>query len=150
MAGKTNTETGKVVKINGDKATVRFEKTSACSHCDHKYSCSSEGNDYMFVELENTIDAKVGETVEVAASMKSTYKNGFIVYILPLIVVLISAGIGNAFDKKLGTGFITPVTAVSSIVLYFSILHLIYKNKKSELVLGRAGRKNVQGCSHCG
>ncbi len=150
MAGKTNTETGKVVKINGDKATVRFEKTSACSHCDHKYSCSSEGNDYMFVELENTIDAKVGETVEVAASMKSTYKNGFIVYILPLIVVLISAGIGNALDKKLGTGFITPVTAVSSIVLYFSILHLIYKNKKSELVLGRAGRKNVQGCSHCG
>ncbi len=149
MAGKTNTETGKVVKINGDKATVRFEKTSACSHCDHKYSCSSEGNDYMFVELENTIDAKVGETVEVAASMKSTYKNGFIVYILPLIVVLISAGIGNAFDKKLGTGFITPVTAVASIVLYFSILHLIYKNKKSELVLGRAGRKNVQGCSHC-
>jgi len=150
MAGKTNTETGKVVKINGDKATVRFAKTSACSHCDHKDSCNSEGEDYMFIELDNTIDAKEGETVEVAASVKSTYKNGFIVYILPLIVVLISAGIGNFFDKKLGTGFITPVTAVVSIVLYFAILHLIYKNKKSELALQRPGRKNVQGCSHCG
>lgn len=150
MTGKTNTEKGKVIKAENGKVVVQFERTSACGHCDHKESCNSGDGSYMFLELDNTINAKAGETVEISSTKKNIYKNGFVVYILPLIILLTFAGFGNYFDTRLETGFMTPLLSVFSLVVYFLCLGIIYKNKESELELSRPGRKNIGGCSHCG
>ena len=57
------TERGVVSKIKGNKATVQFERHSACDKC---HMCAVT-KDTMKVEvtLDNTLGANVGDFVEV-------------------------------------------------------------------------------------
>ncbi len=91
------TERGVVVKVKGGRATVRFDRKSACDSC----QMCAVTKDGMKVEvmLENNLNASVGDTVCVQMGDKFVLTSAVIVYIIPLILVGAGIGIGTLISE---------------------------------------------------
>lgn len=77
---------GKVVQTSGDLAQVVIVRDTACGH-----SCTSCGacqNREMLIEAENPLRLQVGDMAYVEVSDKPPYAAAFVVYILPLLLIL--------------------------------------------------------------
>lgn len=102
-------EVGCVESVNEKRGTARvvFDRRSACDKCK---MCLTASGDKMkvYVEVKNTLQAKVGDKVGVAMNDKFVLKAAFIVYIIPVILV----GIGLAVFRKLSDLLLLAVVAV--------------------------------------
>lgn len=99
------TETGTVTAVNKKNiATVRFERKDACSKC---RMCAAKRNEmYVKCNVRNTLNAKVGDTVSVEMSNRAVLTAAFVVYVIPLILMLI----GLLCSQKLSDGVQIGIT----------------------------------------
>ena len=90
-------EYGVVVSLkSNDVAVVTCVKTGACKGCASEKMCSLGRDDgKRLVEAHNRLHAEPGNRVKIATTNRAYYKSSFLVYILPLIFLLIGAGIGQ-------------------------------------------------------
>ncbi len=120
-------ERGVVAKVKGNKATVRFDRKSACDSC-HMCAVTKDG---MKVEVvvENKLHAVVGDFVSVEMGEKFVLTAALIVYIIPLILVGIGIGVGSLFSET-----VQIILAMSGLVLGFVIAflldHFVIRKKK--------------------
>lgn len=120
-------ERGVVAKVKGNKATVRFDRKSACDSC-HMCAVTKDG---MKVEVvvENKLNAVVGDFVSVEMGEKFVLTAALIVYIIPLILVGIGIGVGSLFSET-----VQIILAMSGLVLGFVIAflldHFVIRKKK--------------------
>lgn len=91
------TERGVVSKIKGNKATVQFERHSACDKC---HMCAVT-KDTMKVEvtLDNTLGANVGDFVEVEMGERYVLTAAAIVYVIPLVLIGVGIGLGTLINE---------------------------------------------------
>ena len=114
------TERGVVVKVKGKRATVRFDRRSACDSC-HMCAVTRDGMKVEVV-IENTLGANVGDFVEVEMAQKFVLTAAVIVYLIPLALVALGVGIGVLFNE------LTQILlAVGGLVLGFVIAFLLDK-----------------------
>ena len=95
-------ETGIVVDLAGPKARVRVQKTSSCASCESKHSCHIMNDRKMIVEVDNALEAKAGDTVELSIPVRSLLKVSLIVYIIPIAALFVGAFVGRFWGKSLG------------------------------------------------
>lgn len=80
------TESGTVLDVKGEFATVRIGRNSACASCG---KCGmTEGQKHVDFFAANDVGAAVGDTVEVALPETSATKLALVGYILPLVPAL--------------------------------------------------------------
>ena len=74
---------GVVSKLDGDEAEVQIKRVSGCGgNCDHcGGSCESA---FHGLRVKNTIDAKIGETVQIEFRESESMKASLIIYLIPL------------------------------------------------------------------
>ena len=70
-------EIGFVHKVKGSTATVRFERKTACENCNMCLKPKEEM--YVELKLKNTLNAKVGDKVEVTMGQRAVLTASFIV-----------------------------------------------------------------------
>ncbi len=111
-------EIGVVHKIKGSFATVRFERKTACENC----NMCLKPRDEMYVELrlKNSLNANIGDKVEVTMGQKAVLTSSFIVYVMPLIVMAI--GLGITYKMEL---WISLLSSLGSLVISFIGIALI-------------------------
>ncbi|EOD00650.1 SoxR reducing system RseC family protein [Caldisalinibacter kiritimatiensis] len=94
-------QVGFVSKVEGNKATVIVRRVTSCgdscSTCSG--SCSVPG---LTVDIDNTIGAKKGDYVEVRTRTKTILKSAFLVYIIPLVLMVVGIALGIYVFKGLG------------------------------------------------
>lgn len=92
-------ETGLVIKIEGNKAFVAVEKSSACEGCPAGSICkpSDEGS---IIEAINEAQANIGDRVTVSFKAFSYLKGSIIVYGIPAISLIAGAIIGKEVLKE--------------------------------------------------
>ncbi|PLX80903.1 MAG: hypothetical protein C0616_06735 [Desulfuromonas sp.] len=99
-------ETGTIVELKSpQRAMVLCRKSSACQHCSSKEACglgSDEGT--RLVEADNQLGAKVGDKVRIAITSRTLLRSSFLVYIVPLIALLVGAGLGQFIGEKMAQG----------------------------------------------
>lgn len=92
---------GYVVSIEGDVAVVDVRRTSACGD-----KCSSCGGGCNIpatrVNIENNLEARIGDFVEVRMETKTVMKSAFIAYVIPLIMLILGVGVGIYVFKSFG------------------------------------------------
>jgi sigma-E factor negative regulatory protein RseC len=124
----------KVTKLLPDnKIEVEVNKISACSTCSLKGGCgvSSDSSKNTYI-IDNTVNANVGDELIIKIKQKALYKSVFIAYVLPIIIILITATIIDyLFKKEIYTAVFSLVTAG----IYFLILKFILKNKQSDITV---------------
>ena len=103
-------EVGYVTSVNEKRGTARvtFDRKSACDKC--KMCLAANGEKMkVYVDVKNTLNAKVGDKVGVAMNDKFVLKAAFIVYIIPVVLV----GAGLAVFRKFSDLILLGVVAVA-------------------------------------
>lgn len=91
---------GIVVRADNKKARVAFIRSSACGGgCD---SCGGCETSEIFVDLPNTINAKVGDEVRVRSKASKIFFLSFLTYIIPLVVLVGSIAASYSYFKGAG------------------------------------------------
>lgn len=114
------TERGVVSKIKGNKATVQFERHSACDKC---HMCAVT-KDTMKVEvtLDNTLGANVGDFVEVEMGERYVLTAAAIVYVIPLVLIGVGIGVGTLISE-----LAQVLMALGGLIIGFAIAILLDK-----------------------
>jgi sigma-E factor negative regulatory protein RseC len=96
-------EEGKVVKVEEGYAFIHTERGTSCDGCGAKSYCHSmsdkDGN-IMEMRTINDMGAKVGDRVKVAIDSIVFLKSSFLVYVLPLIVMITGGLIGDSYARS--------------------------------------------------
>lgn len=127
---------GYVVDTKDEIAVVDVRRTSACG--DNCNSCGGGCNiPAMRVEIKNTIQAKVGNFVEIEMETKSLMKSAFIAYIIPLVMLIggIAGGIyifqSMGYTNYESLGFITGLVFLAISYYMLRAIDNIIKNRNS-------------------
>lgn len=95
------TERGIIEKVVRQKARVRIQKGSACANCAQRSACHIDSDRPMIVEVDNELDAKDGDWVELSMPSRSLMKISFVVYFVPVLALVFSALIGAEWAESL-------------------------------------------------
>ena len=93
-------ESGEVIALHGQNADVLFRRTSACDSCGACGLMSSDRQEVV-VPLENTVNAQVGDRVEVQMTTGAVLEASLIAYIFPLVLMIIGIVAGRAAASAL-------------------------------------------------
>ena len=85
-------QTGKVIETKGKKAVVRFVRSDACGHCN---ACFRLGSNEADIDIDNALNAQIGDLVGIEMHAKSVLKASLILYGVPLVALLVGAFIGS-------------------------------------------------------
>lgn len=122
-----------VSKIENDIAHLEVRRSSACGD-----KCSSCGGSCDIpvtrVRMKNTLKAEQGDLVEVKMETKFVLKSAFIVYIIPLVLMISGIIIGISIFESIGIGNPEAMGLLAGVILlavsYF-ILRSIDKKIKN-------------------
>lgn len=112
------TERGVVTKVKGNRATVQFDRKSACDSC-HMCAVTRDGMKVQIV-IENSLKANVGDFVLVRMGDRFVLTAALIVYIIPLVLVGIGVGAGSLL-----TELAQVLLALAGLVVGFAIAFLL-------------------------
>ena len=102
-------EIGIVDSVNEKRGTAKvvFDRKSACDKCGMCLTAKGERMK-VYVEVKNTLGAKVGDRVGVTMSDRFVLRAAFIVYVIPVILV----GAGLAIFRNFADIWLLAVVAV--------------------------------------
>lgn len=93
---------GYVSGLDGEYAFVDVRRVSACGD-----KCGSCGGGCsvpsMRIRIKNTLEAKVGDSVEVKMETKTVLNSALIAYVIPLIAMILGIIIGVHMFKIIGS-----------------------------------------------
>lgn len=81
-------EEGIVVSVSDDDAEIKLIGSSNCEACTTKDFC--QGNTEKLIKLKNEYNLKVGERVKIEIRGKTVLKTVFLLYGIPLLVLILS------------------------------------------------------------
>jgi sigma-E factor negative regulatory protein RseC len=91
------TEEGIIENVHGSKATIQLKRSAACAHCESHGTCEVADEKNMHVVLTNELHARAGDRVEIGLPSHSLLKLSLVVYFLPVVALVVGAGLGNAW-----------------------------------------------------
>ena len=117
-------QSGIIISVNDDRAKVMLQRQTACGDCK---ACKLGSEDAKIeVDAINSVNAKIGDHVEIDIEHQSFLSAAFIMYLLPLFALIGGIFIGNAIlnmvgmteYKDLGSGlFGLLLTAITYIII---------------------------------
>ncbi len=121
-------EVGLITKIEGDTATIKVDKKDECSKCG---MCLFPKNaSSIEINAKNSIGATVGDTVEFERKKDGKFLGSILVFLIPLLLIGLSALITYLFIK---IDIWMLILSVIFIVLWYTILAFIDKKLKISL-----------------
>lgn len=109
---------GKIVEVIDDStAIVTMVKHTSCKNCG---ACHIGSKPEMSITVENTVNAKLGNIVEVSMPTQNILSAAFIMYVIPLVMLVAGIGIGTKIFSSLSGG------EIFAILLGFALLTVSY------------------------
>lgn len=115
---------GTVVENNGENAVIKVKRISACDACEGKAACEGSlvgecaKSAEVFVTADNSIKAKVGDTVEFQSSTAMTLGIAFCVFILPLVAGFAAYFVAQSYFGD--TSFVPYGISLAAFAVFFA------------------------------
>ncbi|MBI5739315.1 MAG: SoxR reducing system RseC family protein [Nitrospirae bacterium] len=118
---KNDLETGTVLKTEGQWASVITNKSKSCNECGKAQAgiCGKSGAG-MVIKVKNDAGAKVWDTVLLELDGKTHVKAYFLVFILPVLTLFISAYAGHLISQSSG------IQGLDAAAGFFGLTHSFY------------------------
>ena len=118
------TEYGEVIDIKGNTAYVIFRRSSACGNCK---ACGMLANqNEIVVEMQNELDAAIGDLVAVSITVQKALKASALAYIFPLLMLFLGVLLGwlltDIWDIFQNTNVTMAVCSIIFVILSFLLL----------------------------
>ena len=94
------TEQGVVEEIVHQKAVVRIQKGASCAGCESRGSCMVMADKTVLIEVDNELQADVGDRVELGMPSGSLMKLSLLVYFFPVLGFVAGAFIAGAWAES--------------------------------------------------
>lgn len=123
-----------VTKIEGETATVRTTRTSACEGC-HKSAegcsiCSVMGKGKpAYTQADNTLGAEVGDAVVIESATGRMLWYAVLVFLLPIVGCFAGYWIASLFDPA---EWVLALSAVGGFAAAFLIVRIYSELRKSK------------------
>ncbi|WP_026893952.1 SoxR reducing system RseC family protein [Clostridiisalibacter paucivorans] len=121
---------GHVISVDGRFAEVDVRRTSSCgencAHCGGGCSVPS-----IRVNIENKLNASIGDYVEIEMEAKTILKGSMILYGIPLLLLVLGIVIGNSIFQGMGYDNYEVMgfgIGILSLAVSFTILRFIDKS----------------------
>lgn len=101
-------EKGRITACTKDKLVVETEIKTTCSGCSQKNHCGtglvarSFSNKTSQMLVDNQEQLKLGDEVKIGVEESALVKLSLIIYMLPLLVMLLTASLGSLLLPKVG------------------------------------------------
>ena len=123
---------GRVIRLEGDHATVQVGGSMGCSLCDAGRGCGAGifagllRRKNALIRVPNTIEAAPGQWVTLGIPERVFLRIIARLYLLPLTAALAGAAIGHhlGFRMQTGTGVIDFISFLGAAVFFVIALHL--------------------------
>ncbi|ACF14216.1 positive regulator of sigma E, RseC/MucC [Chloroherpeton thalassium ATCC 35110] len=128
---------GRVLKVIDDKVELRLfcdaKKASMDGHCGACQALKTENNNSDIIIAQNTINAKIGDEVELGLKEHAELKSATILLMVPLAIFIVALGVANGLHLSVWASVLIGVLTLG--ITYASV-KLIYKNKTYYYLLG--------------
>lgn len=130
-----NTEEGTVTRVEDKIAWVMVARSEMCDCCGSRGICHTlGGGKNMEAEALNTVEARVGDRVQIAIKPGVLWKISMLFYMIPVIALVIGALIG----MEIGTSLKTDPEVVSAFLgISFAALSYIVIRKIANRIKGK-------------
>lgn len=133
------TETGKVEKIKGNLFFVKLTKSQKCEGCK---VCDFGKNNHIIIPSLSEVDCNVGDEVIIRSPIRKTYLSSLIMYLMPIVIMLISAIIvHNIFKNDLYVLIACAVSLLLSFLLVYILDKLVRNKKNMPLIIKNLSNK---------
>lgn len=118
-------EIGTVDSIVGKKAKVIIERSAMCGDC----GACQVGKDKLTMETTvlNTVNARVGDRVEVEMAFKNVLMASIIAYGIPLLLFIIGAVLSSLFTGETENPVISFISGLVLMAVAFIIIKILDK-----------------------
>lgn len=131
-------EYGKIIAVEGDEALISIRRSSACDSCGAcEMGCHEEE---MRLTVNNSLNGKVGDYVELELSSKQVLKASAITYLIPLFALILGIAAGYWIARRLN---FNPEVTGSILGIGFTVL-AFYIIKAFEPVFRRGNKYSPQ------
>lgn len=115
---------GTIIALDDENALIEVKRSTSCGEkCG---SCASNcKNKTMVIGVKNTLNAKIGEKVEVESESKRILSIAFLIYIFPIIMFILGVYLSNLIMGYMGKGINELVSIAVGIVFVVVILLMI-------------------------
>ncbi len=138
---KTNiVETGTVIHTEGGIARVRLGKGTSCKGCGMaKLGLCRPGGAGMLLEVENSVNARVGDVVTIGLKRETHIKGYFLAFILPLSMLVVSTIAGYVLAVYMGLKGAEVIAGFLglAITLFFSLRRLNEMDRSERMYIKR-------------
>ncbi len=121
-------QTGVVVEIIGNNAKVECDRQSACDMCENASVCGEKCKK-VYATAQNTVNAQIGDFVEIETESKQVLKNAFIVFLIPVLLSFVAYFVAERFFGGTIATLATLVVLIASLILLSFLLNIREKNK---------------------
>lgn len=122
---------GKVVNIQGDTATIIIKRNSMCG--ENCASCGACVQKAFKITCENTIGAKLHDSVLIETEDRYVIRDAFIAYILPVLFMIMAYLL---LDRFLQNKAVTILLSFAVLFVFFFVLH-----KLDHILLDRSKKR---------
>ncbi len=122
-------ETGKVIDLINDKVKIEITSSRVCTHCSQSNICNPFGPNKKIVELKNSVDAQIGDTVKIEITEKTRFVSILIVFGIPVLCFLIGIFIGYQIAGDNLSAILGGVGLIIAFVIVKLINNYWLKNK---------------------
>lgn len=130
---------GVITEIGNGDAVVMVGSAKTCGNCGCGTLTRKNGeicDDHRYIKVKNTIDAKVGDPVNIEFKTSKMLQTSAMLYLLPLVMLVAGIFTGNYIQGNNPNDLISFGAGVLLLAVSFLILNTIDKNKeKEELII---------------
>lgn len=119
------TKEGIVAKSENGTLTVLIKTHNACDACRAECGGHCDKAKLEVIEIENTLGAEKGDRVIVYSKTKRIMLYAFCVFVLPVVLTVICT---LCLSSLTNSPLLLFASGVFVFILFFAILHLIFKN----------------------
>ncbi len=121
-------EVGVVLRVEGELAIVKTQRSSMCNGCHSGGFCKAFGGDsVMEVAARNEAGARVGDEVRVTVASKTFLKASFLVYMVPVTALILGALLGGTMGPFLYPGASSDLLPVVFGSIFFFLSFVLLK-----------------------